>query len=769
MNNANDNKPMKITKSFAFMTITALLAGCVNGQVHKSALLQYDRQIDDIISQMTLEEKVNMLHAKHMFVSSGVERLGIADIKYADGPFGIREEMQPDGWMPLGWKNDMATFFPTGSALAATWSPELAYAYGTAIAREARLRGKDMLLGPAINIQRIPTGGRTYEYLSEDPYLSSQLSVGYTKGVQDNGVAVCLKHYALNNQENNRGTVNVIIGERAMREIYLPPFRAAVEEADAYGVMAAYNKVGGWWCAENDMLLNKILRDDWGFAGMVISDWGGTHSTVNSVKNGLNVEMPDKKYLGQALLDSVKAGLVSEDVINKRVREILRVRMAISPVPEDEANKEMTSQAPQQHTAYEVASKAIVLLKNEGILPLKLENKPVIAVIGANAVQKMAAGGLGAGVKTLYEITPLEGLKNRVGDMAEIIYAKGYEPVQYNWADQFRKPTPEQLEKESRQKELTAQKLAKEALEIVSEADIVIFVGGNNRAVETEGTDRKDIFLPSGQDALISKIAEVNPNIITVLMSGAPNDLNTVKPLSKALLISWFNGSEGGNALADVLLGNISPGGRLPFTLPVKLEDSPAYALGNYPQGNKNSDVFASLVSETEPTDTTGHLQATDLNGDPNTAVYSEESLVGYRWYDTKNVEVMYPFGYGLTYTTFDYSNLKTDRAKYGKNDIVTLSFVLKNSGDVSADEVVQAYVHRIYPSVEWPQKELKAFSRVTLAAGESKTVTLTIPVSNLMYWNKTNHAWDNDLCNIELLVGASAGDIRLTKEVSLK
>jgi beta-glucosidase len=760
---------MRITKSFAFMAVTALLSGCVNGQVHKSALLQYDRQIDDIISQMTLEEKVNMLHAKHMFVSSGVERLGIPDIKYADGPFGIREEMQPDGWMPLGWKNDMATFFPTGSALAATWSPELAYAYGAAIAREARLRGKDMLLGPAINIQRIPTGGRTYEYLSEDPYLSSQLSVSYTKGVQDNGVAVCLKHYALNNQENNRGTVNVIIGERAMREIYLPPFRAAVEEADAYGVMAAYNKVGGWWCAENDILLNKILRDDWGFAGMVISDWGGTHSTANSVKNGLNVEMPDKKYLGQALLDSVKAGLVSEEVINKRVREILRVRMAISPVPEDEANKEMTSQAPQQHTAYEVASKAIVLLKNEGILPLKLENKPVIAVIGANAVQKMAAGGLGAGVKTLYEITPLEGLKNRVGEMAEIIYAKGYEPVQYNWADQFRKPTAEQLEKESRQKELTVQKLAKEALEIISEADIVIFVGGDNRAVETEGTDRKDIFLPSGQDALISKIAEVNPNIITVLTSGAPNDLNTVKPLSKALLISWFNGSEGGNALADVLLGNISPGGRLPFTLPVKLEDSPSYALGNYPQGNKNSDVFASLVSETEPTDTTGRLQATDLTNDPNIAVYSEESLVGYRWYDTKNVEVMYPFGYGLTYTTFDYSNLKTDRAKYGKNDVITLSLVLKNTGEVSADEVVQAYVHRINPSVEWPQKELKAFSRVTLGTGESKTVTLTIPVSNLMYWNETTHAWDHDLCNIELLVGASAGDIRLTKEVSLK
>jgi len=301
----------------------SLLAGCTNGQTHHSALLKYDKQADSIIGKMTLEEKINMLHAKHMFVSAGVERLGIADIKYADGPFGIREELEPDGWASLGWENDKATFFPTGSALAATWSPDLAYAYGTAMAHEARLRGKDMILGPAINIQRIPTGGRTYEYLSEDPFLSATLAVGYTKGVQDNGVAVCLKHYALNNQENNRGKVNVIVDERAMHEIYLPPFRAAVEKADAYGVMAAYNKVNGWWCSENDVLLNKILRDDWGFAGMVISDWGGTHSTVHAIKNGLNVEMPDKKFLGKALLDSVKAGLVSEELINQRVREIL--------------------------------------------------------------------------------------------------------------------------------------------------------------------------------------------------------------------------------------------------------------------------------------------------------------------------------------------------------------------------------------------------------------------------------------------------------------
>jgi beta-glucosidase len=760
-----------INKTILFSAIAILLitGGAANTK-RSSLLLNYDNEIDGLIKQMTLEEKVGMLHAKHMFVSSGVERLGIADMKYTDGPFGIREELQPNSWTPLGLENDKATFFPTGSALAATWSSELAYEYGAGMAREARLRGKDMLLGPAINIQRIPTGGRTYEYLSEDPFLSSRLSVGYTKGVQDNGVAVCLKHYALNNQENNRGTVNVIIGERAMREIYLPPFQAAATEADAYGIMAAYNKVNGRWCAENDVLLNKILRDEWGFAGMVISDWGGTHSTADAIKNGLNVEMPDKRFFGQALLDAVKSGLVSEDVINRRVREILRVRLAIKPVPAEKANKEVTSQPAQQKIAYTIACKSIVLLKNEGVLPLRLKSKPKIAVIGANATQIMATGGLGAGVKTLYEVTPLEGLKNRIRDKAEIIYAKGYEPAASGSANRFRKRTPEEVEKENREKESAAQKPAKEALDAAAKADIVLFIGGDNRAVESEGRDREDIFLPSGQDDLLRKIAEVNPNIVAVLASGAPNDLNVVKSVSKALLISWFNGSEGGNALADVLIGKISPGGRLPFTLPAKLEDSPAYALGNYPQSRKSPDIFANLVSQTNPA-AKSEIETADKKAasDPNTAKYSEESLVGYRWFDTRKAPVMYPFGYGLTYTAFEYATLAAGKNSYGKNDTIAISFKLKNTGSAAADEVAQVYVHRINPSVEWPYKELKAFSRVALNPGESKVVALEIPVKSLQYWNEKLHAWDDDLCDIELLVGASVGDIKLKKTVHLK
>jgi len=724
--------------------------GCLSEVSGRSALLQYDPHIDEIISKMTLEEKTGMMHGKYNFVSSGVERLGIADIKYVDGPFGIREEMMPNKWRSLGWETDKATFFPTGSALAATWSPELAYAYGTAIGHEARLRGKDVLLGPAINIQRIPTGGRTYEYFSEDPVLNARLSVAYTKGAQDNGVAVCLKHYALNNQESNRGSVNVVVGERAMREIYLPPFRAAIEEADAYTVMAAYNKVNGWWCSENDMLLNKILREEWGFAGMVVSDWGGTHSTIDAVVHGLNIEMPGSEYFGKPLVDSVNAEMISEEIVNQRVREILRVRLAIESIPEELANKEITSQPMQQKIAYDVAAKSIVLLKNNNILPIDLSRKLHIAVIGDNADKKMATGGVGAGVKALYEITPYEGLKAKIGDRAELSYAQGY------------------TSDVSDQNTQHGEKLADEAMLLAGKADLIIFIGGNNRDIESESRDRDDMMLSSAQENLLKGIAEVNDNIITVLVTGAPNDLNVVNSVSKALLISWFNGSEGGNALADVIIGNTSPSGRLPFTIPMKLEDSPAYALENYNPQTRSKDVFVNLVDNGK-SEHLGDSKLGEVSGtDPNTAYYSEGLLVGYRWYDTKNVEVMYPFGHGLTYTTFQYSSLKSEKQEYSLNDVITVNFQLKNTGPFAAEEVVQLYIHRKNSLIEWPYKELKTFSRVNLMQGEKRSVTLEIPVTELSYWNEHTEKWEYDPCEIEVLVGASAGDIRLCTNVSL-
>lgn len=727
----------------------ALLTACAQKATESapvSPLLQNEDKITDLISQMTLEEKVNMLHGKHMFSSAGVERLGIADVEYADGPFGIREEMEPHSWNSIGLATDSATFFPTGSALAATWSEDVAYQYGKGMALEARLRGKDMILGPAINIQRFPTGGRTYEYLSEDPILSAALAVQYTLGSQDNGAAVCLKHYALNNQENDRGSVDVKVSPRAMREIYLPPFQAAVEEADAYGVMSAYNKVMGYWCSENGMLLNQILRDEWGFHGIVISDWGGVHNTVNAAMNGMDVEMPGDRYFGQALLDSVKAGVVPESVIDSKVRNILRVRLAIKPVPKEEANKIMTSQPEHQQIAYNVASKSIVLLKNDNeILPIQTNKFKKIAVIGDNAIRPQALGGVGAGVKTLYEVTPLEGL---------IQHLKGTD-TKVEWAQGYREYTKHERETRVSPYTKADPKLVNEAVQLAKNSDLVIFVAGDNREVKTEGSDRKAMTLPVGQDELMKALAAANPNIITVIVTGAPLDLRVVEPASSAILVSWFNGSEGGNALADVLLGNIAPSGKLPFTFPVRLEDSPAYALKIYPQDErqKQDDIFVNLVDKKEGVQKGGPI-----------AEYAEGIFVGYRWYDTKNVPVMYPFGHGLSYTTFNYADLqaKTD----GKNINVELN--LSNTGKRDGEEVVQIYAGRPNSSIERPAKELKGFQRVFLKAGETKAVKVQIPIEKLRHWDEATNGWKVEPGAVNVQAGGSSQDIKLNQTIEI-
>ena len=741
-------------------------------------LMQNEKKITQIIKGMTLEEKVAMLHGKHMFTSEGVPSQGIADMVYADGPFGIREEMEPHSWNSIHMTTDSATFFPTGSALAATWSTEMAYKYGTGMAREARLRGKDMILGPAINIQRIPTGGRTYEYLSEDPYLSAQLSVGYTLGVQDNGVAVCIKHFALNNQETNRGSVNVIVSPRAMREIYLVPVEAAVVDGNAYGVMSAYNKINGYWCAETDELLNQILRKDWGFKGMVISDWGGTHSTVGSIKAGLNVEMPNSQYLGPALMDSVKAGAVAESVIDERVREILRVRMVIDPVPEDKANKEMTAKPEQAQIAYEVATQSIVLLKNDGgLLPIDLNKVKTIAVIGDNADKIMATGGVGAGVKALYEITPIAGLRNRMGDKAKIVYAQGYTSQQARGgfggfgggfggfgrrggananAAPAAAPKPDD----------TAKKLQDEAVKVAKDADLVLFIGGDNRSHETEGSDRRSMMLPYDQENVLEAVAKVNPNVVFIAVAGAPVDLNRVQACCPAIVQSWFNGTEGGNALADILTGKISPSGRLPFSYPIKLEDSPAYATGSFPQTDApiNQDVFVSLVQE----DSKAEEMLKGATG-RGTALYSEDLLVGYRWFDTKNKPVMYPFGYGLGYSEIEYSDFKVLDSQYRDGEDIQVQFTVKNVGKYNQYDVPQVYVHRVDAKVEWPYKELKAFEKLYLGPGMSVTTVQEIPVSWLKYWDEAKHDWVLEPGKIELLLAHDAGNVVAKAEVTIK
>ena len=587
-------------------------------------------------------------------------------------------------------------------------------------------------------------------------------------------MAVCVKHFALNNQETNRGSVNVIVSPRAMREIYLPPFEATVVEGNAFGVMAAYNKINGTWCAENPVLLDQILRKDWGFKGMVISDWGGTHSTVGSVTAGLNVEMPSKDYMGQALLDSVKAGVVSEKVIDQRVREILRVRLAVEPVPADKANKVMTAQPEDAQITYEVASQSVVLLKNQNdLLPIDLSKVKKIAVIGDNADKKMANGGVGAGVKALYEITPLAGLKNRIGDNAQIVYAQGYTSQQarggFGGFGGFgrRGGAPANTSKPDD----TAAKLKDEAVKAAKGADIVLFIGGDNRQHETEGSDRRNMDLPYNQEDVLEAVAAVNPNVVFIAVAGAPVDLNRVQACCPAIVQSWFNGTEGGNALADILLGKISPSGRLPFSYPIKLEDSPAYATGSFPQTDApiNQDVFVSLVQKDDKAEEM--LKGATGRG---TALYSEDLLVGYRWFDTKQKPVMYPFGYGLGYSQIEYTDfsLVTETANqdsYKDGDRIMFTITLKNNGKYDQFDVPQVYVHRVDSKVEWPYKELKAFGKYKVPAGQSLNEGLIIPVEDLKYWDEEKHDWVLEPGKIELLLAHDAGNVVAKLEVEIR
>ena len=733
-----------------------LAAGCASLSP-QDRLTVNDKKINKIIAQMTLEEKVEMLHSKTNMSSEGVPRLGIQDIKYTDGPFGIREE-NGDGFRSLGWTLDSATYFPTGSALAATWSKEMAYKNGWAMGKEGRLRGKDIILGPAINIQRLPVGGRTYEYLSEDPVLSARLSVEYTKGSQDAGTAVCLKHYALNNQETDRGSVDVIADERTMREIYLKPFEAAVKEGGAMCVMPAYNKVNGFYCSENAHLNNEILRDEWGFKGMTVSDWGGTHSTMGAALGGLCVQMTGDNYFGQALIDSVRNGALDEAVVDAKVREILRLRFAIDPVPEDVANTIMTSQPETQKIAYEIAQKSIVLLKNEvGNLPIAKDVKK-IAVIGQNAVLTTAAGGIGAGVKTLYEISPLEGIQARAEKAGvEVVYAPGYKNYQMRmgWGRPSAGPVNPLVANSIDEPADPA--LLAEAVALAKDADMVIFFGGTNKSIETEGSDRKNIDLPCGQNEVIKALYEANPNVATVLISGGPTDLRYLEPYSPAIVQGWWNGLEGGTALAEVLFGDIAPSGKLPFTFPLKLEDSPAYATGSFPGEGSGEDLFT-LMYRLDATGYTREQIREYIASLPDpVSEYREGILVGYRWYDTKDVPVMYAFGHGLSYVEFEYGALTCKQ----KKDKIQVSFDLKNLGDMEADEVAQLYVKRLDSKVERAEKELEAFERVALKAGETKNVTLEFPLSELAHWDNETNGWVLEPGKIEILVGSASNDIR--------
>lgn len=714
-------------RPFLLLSVCLFTIRCTSSNIKSSpdAITAYDQKIDSIISVMTLEEKVNMLCGNGLFTSAGIERLGIGELHYTDGPFGIREELGKKSWGSIGLTTDSATFLPTGSALAASWNPDLAFQYGETIGEEARTRGKDILLGPAINITRTPLNGRTFEYMSEDPYLNSRLAVAYVKGVQSKGVASCVKHYAANNQETSRGDVDVTMDERTLREIYLPAFKAAVNEGGAYAVMAAYNKFRGKYCAENEYLLIKILRDEWNFKGMVMSDWGGTHSTVASALAGLDVEMGSEEYFTKALLDSAKKGLVPEAVINDKVKRILRVYFFAGQ--KEETPHLPVSTPAHMKTVYDLACQTIVLLKNsKDILPLQLEKIKTLAVIGDNAIQKHASGGFGAGVKARYEITPLDGLKNRVGNSAKIEFAQGYKP-RYT-----RGEGPGQIANTEPDPALIA-----EAAALAGHSDAVLLFVGNNREVETEATDRPGLTLPFGQDALINAVTAANPNTVIVVVAGAPVDLHTAESTSSAILWSGFNGSEGGNALADVILGKVNPSGRLPFTFPAGLKDSPAHALDAYPgKGEEN---------------------------------YAEGILVGYRWFDTKNIQPMYCFGHGLSYTEFEYTEMQSDKKDYSAEDVINISVKVNNKGALDGLETVQIYVSDLTQGVNKAKQELKAFKKVRVPVGQETDVSLELRASDLSWFDESQMKWVLTPGKYRLSAGSSSRDIRGSVEINIK
>jgi beta-glucosidase len=721
-----------MNKNILVVMLIGILFSCDNS---KKTNPEKSPFIENLISQMTLEEKVQMLHGSGKFRSSGVERLGIPALESADGPLGVREEIQNDSWAAAGWDNDFATFFPAGGGLSSTWNLELAQQFGEAIGQEARIRNKHVLLGPAVNLIRSPLGGRNFEYFTEDPFLNKGLATKYVLGVQSQDVAACVKHFAINNQETLRGSIDVQTDERTIREMYLPVFKETVIAGNAYSVMSAYNKFRGQYLSENDYMLNKILRDEWGFEGFVMSDWGAVHSTKESALNGLDIEMGTEEvpysgwFFADSLVAAVKKGDVPEATIDEKVRRILTVLLKIKAIGEDQPLKGSINTPEHLQVAYEVASESVILLKNaNGALPLDASNIQSIAVIGDNAKRKHANQGFGAGVKTKTEVTPFESLQSKYPEKT-LNYAIGY-TEQYLPSDLDRAwGLPIDY--------ASNPKLVAEAVEAAKKSDVAIIFAGSNRLVETEAEDRKGIQLPFGQVDLIKAVKAVNPNTIVVMIAGAPYDLSEVDATVDGLVWSWFNGSRAGDAIVDVLFGKVNPSGKLPVTFPRNLEDCGAHATKSFPGG-------------------------------PDVVTYEEGILVGYRWFDTKNIQPFYPFGYGLSYTTFEYSQPEIDKSEYASGDTINVKLNVKNTGKVAGKETIQLYTSLPDSKIERAAQELKGFAKVALDAGQEKTIIISIPRSELAYYDAIN-GWTVEAGIYNISAGSSSRDIRGTVEVSVK
>ena len=741
---------MKVRSMLLGLSLTALPV-FAQTPVYLDDSKPIEERVEDALSRMTVEEKVSMTHAQSKFSSPGVARLGIPEFWMTDGPHGIRPEVLWDEWDQAGWTNDSCVAFPALTCLAATWDPTVSMLYGKSIGEEARYRNKTVLLGPGVNIYRTPLNGRNFGYMGEDPYLAGRMVVPYIQGVQKNGVAACVKHYALNNQEVNRHTTNVIVDDRTLYEIYLPAFKAAVQEGNTWAIMGSYNLYKDQHVCHNQYLLNDILKGEWGFDGVVVSDWGGVHDTDQAITNGLDMEFGswtnglsngtsnayDNYYLAQPYLERIKSGKVGTKELDDKVRRILRLAFRTTM---DRNRPYGTMRSPEHYeAARKIGEAGIVLLQNNNdLLPIDLDNTKKIAVIGENAVKMMTVGGGSSSLKVQREISPLDGIRNRVGNKAEVVYARGYVG---DASGEYNGVVSGQNLKDDR----TPEELIAEAVRVAGEADYVIFIGGLNKSAhqDCEDSDRAGLGLPYDQDKVITELVKANKNLIVINISGNAVAMPWVKEVP-AILQAWFLGSEAGTAIAAVLTGDVNPSGKLPFTFPAKLEDVPAHQLGEYPGTEK----VGNIVNEK----------------------YNEGIFVGYRWTDKqKKVKPLFPFGYGLSYTTFEYGKPVADKKTMSADDTITFTVSVKNTGTREGQEVVQLYISDKKSSLPRPVKELKGFDKVKLAPGEEKNISFTITKDALSFFDDTKHEWVAEPGKFEAVIAASAADIKGVVPFELK
>ena len=696
-----------------------------------------EERVEDALSRMTLEEKVALCHAQSKFSSAGVRRLGIPEVWLSDGPHGVRAEFNWDNWDYANWTNDACTVFPALTALAATWNPELSALYGKSVGEEARYREKDILLGPGVNISRTPLNGRNFEYMGEDPYLTGEMAVPYIQELQKNGVAACVKHFVLNNQEKYRNEINVVVSDRALNEIYLQAFKAAVMQGGVWAVMGSYNKYKGTYCSHNDTLINQILKGDWKFDGVMLTDWGSAHDTDEAARNGLDLEMGtwtngltwglssayDQYYLARPFLEKIKRGELPESLLDEKIRRILRLCFRTNMNRARPFGRKLTD----EHTAVarKVAEEGIVLLKNENeFFPIQPGRYKKIAVIGENAVKKLTEGGGSSELKARREVSPLQGLIEKYGK-ENIVYSMGYA----SGAPDYNRELPSGLDADS---------LVASAVEVAKGADVVLFFGGLNKNFrqDCEGDDRESMDLPYGQNELLDKILQVNPNVGVILISGNAVSMPWLDRV-KGLMQSWYLGSEAGWATARVIGGEVSPPGRLPFSIPRRLEDNSAHYFG-----------------------------AKSYPGDGKNVYYCDDILVGYRWHDTRHIDPLFPFGYGLSYTRFEYGKAHVDRPAYASCDTVQVEVEVANVGDMDGAETVQLYVSQQNPSLPRPVKELKEFQKLFLRKGEKKWVILNVPVQDFAFYDDRQSRWVVEPDRYKLQIAASSRDVRQTVEV---